>query len=77
MAGIGLTILIAIISGALTGWLTGFEIPTDYIVEFSHLSVGYCVAGLFLKSPSMRKLDKDEHHEDSIYWETPAAEASP
>jgi len=50
LLAIALTILIAIVSGIITG--------------------------LFLKSPSMRKLEKDEHHDDSIYWETPAAEAS-
>lgn len=50
LAAIGLTILIAIVSGAVTG--------------------------LFLKSPSMRKLTKEEHHDDSTYWETPATESS-
>jgi len=50
MLAIVLTILIAIMAGALTG--------------------------IVLKSPCIRKLEKDEHHDDSIHWETPDYEES-
>ncbi|XP_037033958.1 ammonium transporter Rh type A-like [Bradysia coprophila] len=45
LLAVGLTILIAIVSGAVTG--------------------------LVLRSPCIRKLEKHEHHDDSVYWETP------
>jgi len=50
MLAIVLTMLIAIMTGALTG--------------------------IVLKSPCIRKLEKDEHHDDSIHWETPDYEES-
>ncbi|XP_055606693.1 ammonium transporter Rh type B-A [Uranotaenia lowii] len=46
LMAIGLTILIAIVGGLITGFI--------------------------LKSPTMRQLEKDEHHKDEAYWETPA-----
>lgn len=69
LAAIALTILIAVVSGIVTGtcWTT--------IFNFTIRNYVYFIAGLFLKSPSMRKLEKEEHHDDSIYWETPATEA--
>lgn len=33
--------------------------------------VGGLVTGLLLRAPNMRKLAKDEHHLDQIYWEVP------
>lgn len=27
------------------------------------------LTGLCLKSPAMRNLNKDEHHDDEVYWE--------
>ncbi|XP_065076665.1 ammonium transporter Rh type A [Ochlerotatus camptorhynchus] len=34
--------------------------------------VGGLATGLILKSPAMRQLEKEEHHKDDAYWETPA-----
>lgn len=45
LLSIVLTILMAIISGALTG--------------------------LLLRSPNMRQLEKEKHHDDEVYWEVP------
>lgn len=34
--------------------------------------VGGLLTGLVVRSPSVRQLEKEEHHNDEAYWETPA-----
>lgn len=33
--------------------------------------VGGALTGMILNMPAMRQLEKDEHHDDDIYWNVP------
>lgn len=68
LLGILVTVLIAIVTGLLTGFY--------FKILFNKKCLNYFLfgIGLLLKSPSMRKLKKDEQHDDSQFWEVPEPE---